>query len=133
MTNTLTTRLEITSWDEKPYQEEDDGSKLTRATVVLGGADGISAAAYDAIMYYRPDGTSSYVSLMRIEGALEGRRGTFVLRGHGSYDGVTARGQSTVVEGSGTEALAGLSGSAESSSTHADYPFMPLTLTFDLE
>ena len=34
--------------------------------------------------------------------------------------------------GSGTGELAGISGSADSSSTHDDYPHMPLTLSYDL-
>ena len=34
---TLTTKLEITSWDEKPYREIDDGRKFTKADVTLAG------------------------------------------------------------------------------------------------
>jgi hypothetical protein len=69
---------------------------------------------------------------MHITGTLAGRAGSFVLQGDGTYDGKTARGQSRVVEGSGTGELAGLSGTAESVSTHDDYPFMPLTLKYDI-
>jgi hypothetical protein len=110
MANTRETKLKIDSWDEKPYRELPDG----------------------ALLYYRPDGTSSYVTLMTLEGELDGRNGSFVLRGDGAYDGTTARGESTVVPGSGTGALAGIIGTAVSESTHADYPFMPLTLTYEL-
>ena len=53
-------------------------------------------------MFYRADGTSAYVTVMHVTGMLGGRRGSFVLQGHGAYDGTTARGQSHVVEGSGT-------------------------------
>src|SRR5215831_6435590 len=126
-------RLKIESWDEKPYRELDEGSKLTRADVLLTGPhDGLMSAIFEALMFYRADGTSSYVTLMHITGTLDGRGGSFVLQGHGTYDGTTARGQSHVVEGSGTGELAGLSGTAESVSTHDDYPFMPLTLKFDV-
>ena len=59
-------------------------------------------------MFYRTHGASSYVTLMHITGTLGGRAGSFVLQGHGTYDGTTARGQSDVVEGSGTGELAGL-------------------------
>jgi hypothetical protein len=38
----------------------------------------------------------------------------------------------TVVSGSGTGQLSGISGTCESVSTHADYPFMPLSLTYEL-
>ncbi len=55
-----------------------------------------------------------------------------MLEGRGTYDGTTASGESRIVPGSGTGGLAGISGGATSSSTHADYPYMPLTLTYDL-
>jgi len=38
----------------------------------------------------------------------------------------------TVVTGSGTGGLVGISGTCVSVSTHADYPFMPLTLAYEL-
>ncbi len=133
MTTTLETKFTITSWDEQPYRELPDGSKFTRADVVLTGTgDGLDAATFEALMYYRPDGTSSYTTLTRIVGELAGRSGSFVLRGDGTFDGTAARGESTVVTGSGTGGLAGITGSAQSVSTHADYPFMPFTLRFDL-
>jgi Protein of unknown function (DUF3224) len=147
MTKTLKTRLEIKSWDEKPYRELPDGSKFTKADVVLagkadeagtesggeGGTDGLESATFDALLFYRADGTSSYVTLMHVTGTLDGRSGSFVLQGSGTYDGRQAIGESFVVPGSGTGDLAGLSGKAESVSTHDDYPFMPLTLGYEFE
>jgi hypothetical protein len=110
-----------------------DGCKITRASVSLSGhGDALSAATFDAVMFYRPDGTSSYVSIMQVTGALQGREGGFVLQGDGTFDGTTASGRSTVVSGSGSGKLAGLTGTARSDSTHDDYPFMPLTLDYDL-
>lgn len=133
MQKTMEARLKIESWDEKPARELGEGGKLTRADVLLSGPpDGLTSAAYEALMFHRADGTSSYVTVMHITGTLGGRAGSFVLQGHGSYDGTTARGQSDVVEGSGTGELVGLSGTAESVSTHHDYPFMPLTLRYDI-
>jgi Protein of unknown function (DUF3224) len=133
MTSTLETRLEITSWIEETVHEMADGSKITRAAVSLSGdGNGLSAATFDAVMFYRPDGTSSYVSIMHVMGALQGREGGFVLQGDGAFDGTTASSRSTVVNGSGSGKLAGLSGAARSDSTHDDYPFMPLTLDYDL-
>jgi hypothetical protein len=134
MTKTLEAKLRIESWDEKPHREFDDGTKFTRADVALTGPeDGLSCASFEAVMYYQADGTSTYVTLMHITGTLDGRSGGFVLQGHGSYDGKTARGESHVVKGSGTGDLAGLSGTSQSVSTHDDYPFMPLTLEYEIE
>jgi hypothetical protein len=132
MSEILETKLKIESWDEKPYRELPDGTRFTRADVALSGdGDGITAATFEGLMYYRADGTSSYVTLMRIEGTVGGRSGAFVLRGDGAYDGTTARGTSEIV--AGTDGLAGISGTAESSSTSADYPFMPLTITYTMD
>lgn len=137
MTTTLQTKLKIESWDEQPYRELPDGRKFTRADVGLGGdepngASTIRSAAYEALMYYDADGTSSYVTVMQVTGTLDGKSGSFVLTGSGTYDGTTAAGESHIVPGSGTGKLAGISGSASSTSTHQDYPFMPLTISYDL-
>jgi len=129
----METKLEITSWDEKPYREFDDGRKFSKAEVTLTGTgDGLTGGSFESLLYYRADGTSEYVSILEITGTLGGRSGSFVLQGAGSYDGTTARFEVTVVPGSGTGDLAGISGTAESASTHADYPNMPLTIRYEL-
>lgn len=132
MTTTIELKLQIGSWDENPYREFDDGRRFTRAEVALTDADAGLQAAYQGLMFYAADGTSSYVTLMLVTGTLDGRSGSFVLTGSGRYDGTTAAGESRIVPGSGTGELAGISGSASSRSTHEDYPVMPLTLQYDL-
>jgi uncharacterized protein DUF3224 len=134
MTTHLETRLKIDSWDEKPYRELEDGRKFTRANVALSVAeDGIEArATWDALLYYAADGTSSYVGLMHVEGRLGDRSGSFLMEGTGAYDGTQASGESTVVPGTATGELQGLRGTSRSVSTHADYPFMPLTLDYEV-
>ena len=129
----ITTRLRIAAWDEKPIAEFDDGSRITRASVILSDpADGLESGSVESVMFYRPDGTSHYVNVMRLTGTLDGRSGSFVLSGEGDYDGTTASGTSVIVAGSATDDLAGLSGTCTSTSTHADYPFMPLVLAYEL-
>jgi hypothetical protein len=132
MSDILETKLEIKSWDEKPYRELGDGRKFTKADVVLSSEE-LTSASFEALMYYRADGTSTYVTLMHVTGNLGGRSGSFVLQGQGTYDGTKARVEFRVVPGSGTDELAGISGTGESVSTHDDYPFMPLKLTYVLE
>jgi Protein of unknown function (DUF3224) len=130
---TLSTRLLITKWDEKTVATHDDGSKITRATVEFAeGADGLESGRFESVMYYRPDGTSSYVNLMFLTATLGGRSGSFVLSGDGTFDTTTASGTSTIVPGSATGGLVGITGTISSVSTHADHPFMPLTLDYDL-
>jgi hypothetical protein len=129
----LTTRLEIKKWDEQPYEELPTGEKLARASVATAGTAGFDGeSGTEMLLYYRPDGTSSFVGLQRFAGRLDGRQGTFVVQSEGSYDGTTARIAGRVVAGSGTGELAGLTGELTSASTHADYPWMPLTLRYDL-
>jgi hypothetical protein len=134
MTTHLETKLEIKSWDEKPYRELDDGQKFTRADVVQAASeDAIEAdVSSESLMFYAADGTSTYVGLMRITGRLGDRSGSFVLSCQGTYDGTHARGAYTVVAGSGTGDLAGLTGTATSVSSHADYPYMPFVLDYEL-
>lgn len=130
---TLETKLRIDDWDESAIEEFDGGRKITRAHVRLrDGADGLDSGSAIMVAYYRPDGTSDYVTMLHLSGQLDGREGTFALRGDGGYDGTTAAGRMTIIPGSGTGGLAGISGSCVSESTHADYPFMPLTLSYDL-
>lgn len=133
MVETLTTALRIASWDETPIREFADGSKLSRAEVSLSeGRDGVTEGASAMVLYYRPDGTSTYSTVMQISGTLAGRTGSFVLQGEGAFDGTTASGTSSIVPGSGTGDLDDISGTCRSTSTHSDYPFMPLILTYHL-
>jgi hypothetical protein len=133
MTEIMETKFEIASWDEQPYREFDDGRRFTRASVVLTGPDDGPTASFDALMYYAADGTSTFVTLIQITGDVGGRSGSFVLQGQGTYDGRTARAESSIVAGSGTGELAGISGTGASASTHDDYPYMPFTLKYVIE
>lgn len=114
------------SWDEAPYHEA-GGVKLTRATVVqalAGGAEGEMTTEF--LMCYAADGTAAYVGLARIDGAIGGRRGSFVAQMDGRYDGNEARSTYTVVPGSGTDGLVGLSGRGEARAPHGSQAFMTL-------
>ena len=130
---TVTTRLRIAGWDENSVAEFDDGSKITRATVELtDGADGLECGRFESVMYYRPDGTSTYVNVMRLTATLDGRSGSFVLTGDGTYDGTTASGcPRSCRDLPPVTSLDSPDPSAARPPT-ADYPFMPLILDYDL-
>lgn len=132
MTTTIETALKISSWDEEPAEEYADGTKISHAESRFDGADAISSATSRSFLFYRADGTSSFVVVMRVEATLDGHGGAFVLSGTGTYDGTTATQQFTIIDGSGSGELAGIRGSARSDSTHADYPNMPLVVEYDL-
>jgi hypothetical protein len=105
MPQTCTATFEITGWDETRYDEPAEGPPLARATVrkrFSGPLVGTSVAELLTA------GRSGYLASERVDGALEGRSGTFVLQ-HG---GVGDHAFGHIVPGSGTGELAGLSGEA---------------------
>jgi hypothetical protein len=57
-----------------------------------------------------PNGSRAYVALERITGTLHGRKGSFALQHSGSMTEGQAHVNITVVPGSGTEELVGISG-----------------------
>ena len=119
----------MTGWDESPYHESADG-KLTLAVVnqtFSGGVAGQGDSRW--LMSYRADGTARFVGLQRVDGAVEGRRGTFVLETAGDFDGKTATWNATVVAGSGTGELAGLRGSGRFGAEHGPEAVYELDLS----
>ena len=131
MTNTIETTIKIEGWDEKPTQEFDDGTKVAHAVVTLTeGNDGLVAGHMETVLYYTGDGASTYAGAIRLEAELEGKKGAFTAVGEGGYDGTTATSTMKIVEGTGD--LAGITGTVSSSSTHEDYPNMPLTIAYEI-
>ena len=103
--------LTVQGWDENAYEEREGGGKLTLADVeqaVTGDLEGSSKARWT--MVYTADDAAEYVGLQTLTGTLGGKQGSFVLRTVGSFDGKQAVGDLTVVEGSGTGDLAGITG-----------------------
>jgi hypothetical protein len=124
--------FEITKWDEQPYDEIESGPKLTRASVTQafsGGIEGEGAVEY--LMMHRSDKTAIYVGLLRVDGRLGARSGTFGLRCQGTYEEGTATCSRSVVQGSGTGELSGLRGKGDFSAGHGGQA--SYTLDYDFE
>lgn len=124
--------FEIKSWDEKPYDEFENGRKLTRAGVKRmyhGDIEGESSTEY--LMAYAADGSASFVGMERVVGKLGGRAGSFVLQHSGTFTGGVASASWLVVPGSGTGGLSGLSGEGKSSISHAEQYAMALDYRFE--
>jgi hypothetical protein len=105
-----TGRFDLTRWDEEVYDEA-DGVKLQTVSLAKtfeGGIRGTSTARL--LQAFSPDGSAAYVGIERVIAAIDGRKGTFVLR-HSAV-GSAAGGSMNVdvVPGSGTGDLAGLTG-----------------------
>ena len=103
--------FQVTNWDESLLFDENGGSKVTRATVSKSFEGDIAGeGTVEWLMGYKDDGTATFVGLERIVGRVGERAGSFVLQHTGEFDGQIAKGELTVVPGSGTEDLRGLEG-----------------------
>jgi len=103
--------FEVLSWDEDAYADLGGGAKLTRASVTQRFEGDIAGdGAVQWLMAYGTDDTAHFVGLQLVEGAIGERRGRFVLETTGAFDGQTATWRASVVPGSATGELQGLSG-----------------------
>jgi hypothetical protein len=131
MGTTATGTFNVTGWDESTFDELDDGAKLTRATIGQAFTGDLEAdVRWETLMGYRGDGTAVITGLARITGTLGGRSGSFVCLTEGTYDGTEARSTWTIVEGSGTGDLKGMTGEGTSAATSE--PPGHYTLTYEL-
>ena len=125
MKKTATARFAIKTWDEKPFGEGPDLPKLTRASVAktfTGDIEGEGQVEY--LMMYRGDGSATFVGLERIVGRIGSKTGTFVLQRTGLFENGQAKESYSVIPGSGTGELLGLSGDGSSSVGHGmEHPF----------
>lgn len=120
----------VASWAEDTYQDLDGQGKLTRAKVgyhLSGGIEG--EATWEALMFYRADGTAEYTGLQQVTARIAGRSGTCVMFADGAFADGAASGTWRVIPGSGTGGLAGLRGSGTSVATSTP----PGTFTLDYE
>ena len=126
MATSANARFAIKSWDEKPISEGQGLPKLTRATVTRSFTGDIAGDGHvEYLMMYRADGTAAIVGLERITGRLAGKSGSFVLQRTGVYEGGQAKESYSVVPGSATGELRGLSGRGTSSVGHGtEHPFV---------
>jgi len=131
MSTSASATFTLDGWDEQPYADLAEGRKLTRASVKQTFSGDITGeGTVEWLMAYRPDGTADYVGLQHVTGTLGGRSGSFVLSTPGTYDGQGATGTWTVLVGSGTGELAGLSGTGTFSAPSGGEP--TVSLDYDL-
>jgi Protein of unknown function (DUF3224) len=120
----------LESWDEKAYNEKEGAPKLARVSSTKSyKGDIVGEGKLEYLMMYRADGTASFVGLERVTGSVGGRSGSFVLQHSGAFEGGIARVVLSVVRGSGTGDLQGLTGEGGFSVGHQP----PFTMTLDYE
>lgn len=108
---TLTGPFEVTMHAEPPYDTR-DGLNLARATFDKKFHGGLEATSLVHMLSARhatkPSGT--YVALERIEGTVDGKRGSFCVTHHGTMSSAAQSLVISVVPDSGTGELEGLAG-----------------------
>ena len=112
MSRRIEARFEIARWDETPFEDGDDATKLTEALVAkryAGDIDGTSTTKW--LLTYSPDKSALFVGVEFITGTIGGIRGGMVLLHDGEYrDGVAA---AEVRVASGTHGLAEVAGTGK--------------------
>lgn len=129
---TATGTIESKSWEQAPFADATDAPALgiseghdTYSGAIEGDAEwrGLTCTA--------ADGSGTFDSLQRMNCTLADRKGTFVLRMTGTFDpDGNSRAQWSVLPGSATGELAGLTGTGGFDSTNGVHTY---TLTYDFE
>ena len=104
--------IEVIGYQKFDISRHDDGSVLVSTVLTerfTGAIDGIGVA--DHIRLLHPDGTGISTGIERVEGAVDGRAGSFILTAYGrNHSATKVSGIWTVQPGSGTAELVGLRG-----------------------
>jgi hypothetical protein len=112
MSRHIEARFEIASWDEIPFEDSDDTTKLTEALVSKrydGDINGTSTTKW--LMAYAPDKSALFVGVEHITGTIGGKKGGIVLLHDGEYrDGVAS---AELRVASGTDELADVAGTGK--------------------
>jgi hypothetical protein len=110
-TTHATARTDVTSYVPATFDEVADGPALVAIELketFSGDIEGEGVAR--VIQATRKGGTTTFVTIERVRGAITGRKGTFLLQVSGSVIDKEMHAEWSVVKGSGTGQLAGLRG-----------------------
>jgi len=108
----------VVKWDESPYETISPTSKLTRASVEYQCAGDIEGKlAVQHLMFYskadpkdQHNSTAEYTGIIRFQGNIQKKAGSFIVFDKGSFQGGMASSSLEIAAGSGTEALQGITG-----------------------
>jgi Protein of unknown function (DUF3224) len=108
---TATGRIEVKTYEPRPYDQVDDGPDLVEIHVTetfSGDIEGEGVVRF--LQAIREDGSASFVGIERVTGSIAERRGSFLLQDAGTLEGNLVKGEWVVIPGSSTGELAGLRG-----------------------
>ena len=117
----------VKKWEENPYREISPEMKMTKASVeysIEGEIEGSAALEY--LMYYKyfnvddmHKSSAVYIGLMRFEGKLNGKEGSFIIKDDGLFENGTAGSSLQIIAGSGLGELKNIKGTGQYSATAA--------------
>jgi hypothetical protein len=131
MANHAKASFTITSWEQTPYDEQDQSPTLSRATVKKSFQGDITATSTAALlMCQAADGAAGYVATERVTGQIGERDGSFVIQ-HGGTLAPESEPHAFgyIVPSSGTGALQGLRGACR---FHHDEQGATFILDYDI-
>jgi hypothetical protein len=102
MSRHIEARFEIASWDETPFEDGDEATKLTETLVSKrydGDITGTSTTKW--LMAYAPDKSALFVGVEHITGTIGGKKGGIVLLHDGEYRDGVASAELRVASGTG--------------------------------
>jgi hypothetical protein len=103
--------FDIADWVETTVEGAQSGRRLARAHASLSLRGEVEARAnLSFLLFYRGDGTASFVGLAQVRGRLQELSGGFVLQLDGAFEGGQARASWFVVSGSTDGQLIDLKG-----------------------
>lgn len=110
----------VKRWDEHTYQRISPHKKMTRAEVeyeMHGDIDCTANVQY--LMYYQDiddndkhKSRAAYVGLMKLDGKIGDKSGTFALEDEGEFEAGAANSSLKIIEGSGTGDFKNIKGTA---------------------
>jgi Protein of unknown function (DUF3224) len=109
---TVRGEFDVTMHAEPPYFDR-DGVTLARATFDKTFHGPLSATGSVQFLSVRAGTNAAYVAIERIEGTLEGRRGSFVVTHKATASSSAMSLTVEIVSGTGTEELQGLEGTID--------------------
>jgi hypothetical protein len=125
-----------TKWDEKTLDQISATKKITKASVILSfGEEGEIAgnATVEWLMFYKyadekdqHNSSATFVGLIRFDGKLNGKSGSFVMEDRGTFDSGALNADLAILGGSGTGDFDGITGNAK-------YNTSSTGITFEIE
>ncbi|WP_409492806.1 DUF3224 domain-containing protein [Amycolatopsis sp. cmx-11-12] len=124
------------NWDESIVSGTEGGPRVAYAHATLAYSGLIEGeSVVDYLLYYAGEGYdgggTTAPGLERVEGSVDGRKGSFVIKHDTGFDAKGISSAFTVVEGSGTGELAGITGFGTTTGVIGE-PTMSYTLEFEI-